>query len=157
MNNLGINKMTGLYLEDCKIGEIIKHEITKTVTENDNMMFSTMTYNTQPLHIDKQFSENTEWGKPLVNSFFTLGLVVGLGVVDTTHGTIVGNLGMLETEFPHPVFEGDTIHATTEILKVRESKTKKDRGIVEFLHKGYNQNEVMICYCHRKVMMYKKP
>lgn len=148
--------MTALFIEDCKIGTIIEHKITKTITQNDNMMFSTMTLNTQPLHIDKQFSQNTSWGKPIVNSFFTLGLVVGMGVVDTTHGTIVGNLGMKETEFPHPVFEGDTIHATTEIVSVRESKTKKDRGIVEFLHKGYNQDNVLICQCHRKVMMYKK-
>ena len=148
--------MAGLYLEDCKIGQIFNHEIRKTVTQNDNMMFSTMTLNSQPLHIDKQFSEKTIWGKPIVNSFFTLGLVVGIGVGETTHGTIIGNLGMLETSFPNPVFEGDTIHATTEILKARESKTKKDRGIVDFMHIGYNQDNLVICKCHRQVMMYRR-
>lgn len=145
-----------LYLQDCKTGTVIKHKITKTITESDNMLFSTMTLNSQPLHIDTHFSSKTQWKKPLVNSFFTLGLVVGLGVIDTTHGTIVGNLGMSDTQFPHPVFVGDTLRATTEIVNVRESKTKPDRGIVEFLHKGYNQNDVLICRCNRLVMMYKR-
>ncbi len=149
--------MAGLYLEEFQPGLVIRHRLTKTVTENDNMMFSTMTLNPQPLHIDFDFAAKSEWGKPLVNSLFTLGLMIGISVHDTTLGTLVGNLGMRETVFPNPVFHGDTIRVETEIVSVRESKSKPDRGIVEMEHRAFNQNGVLVARCLRQTMMLKRP
>jgi acyl dehydratase len=149
--------VAGLYLEEFEPGHIIRHRLTKTVTENDNMTFSTMTLNPQPLHIDFDFAAKSEWGKPLVNSLFTLGLMIGISVHDTTLGTLVGNLGMRETVFPNPVFHGDTIRVETEILSVRESKSKPDRGIVEMEHRAFNQNGVLVARCLRQTMMLKRP
>ena len=148
--------MAGLYLEEFVVGQVIRHQLTKTVTESDNMLFSTMTLNAQPLHIDFDFAARSEWGKPLVNSLFTLGLMIGISVHDTTLGTTIGNLGMTETIFPHPVFHGDTIRVETEIMSVRESKSKADRGIVEFEHRAYNQQGVLVAKCRRQAMMKKK-
>jgi acyl dehydratase len=149
--------MGGLYLEEFQPGHVIRHRLTKTVTEGDNMMFSTMTLNPQPLHIDFDFAARSEWGKPLANSLFTLGLMIGISVHDTTLGTLVGNLGMTDTTFPAPVFHGDTIRVETEILSVRESKSKPDRGIVEMEHRAYNQNGVLVARCVRQTMMLKRP
>jgi acyl dehydratase len=149
--------MAGLYLEEFQPGKIMRHTLTKTVTEGDNMMFSTMTLNPQPLHIDFDFAAKSEWGKPLVNSLFTLGLMIGISVHDTTLGTLVGNLGMSDTVFPHPVFHGDTLRVETEILSARESKSKPDRGIVEMEHRAYNQNGVLVARCVRQAMMLKRP
>lgn len=148
--------MAGLHLEEFVVGQVIRHQLTKTVTESDNMLFSAMTLNAQPLHIDFDFAARSEWGKPLVNSLFTLGLMIGISVHDTTLGTTIGNLGMTETIFPHPVFHGDTIRVETEIMSVRESKTKADRGIVEFEHRAYNQHGVLVAKCKRQAMMMKK-
>jgi acyl dehydratase len=150
-----IAAMTGLYLEQFSVGQIIRHTLTKTVTESDNMLFSVMTLNPQPLHIDFDFAAKSEWGKPLVNSLFTLGLMIGISVHDTTIGTTVANLGMSETVFPNPVFHGDTIRAETEVLSVRESKSKPDRGIVEFEHRAYNQHGVLVAKCTRQAMIKK--
>ena len=149
--------MAGLYLEEFQPGLVIRHRLTKTVTENDNMMFSTMTLNPQPLHIDFDFAAKSEWGKPLVNSLFTLGLMIGISVHDTTLGTIVANLGMTEVVFPHPVFHGDTMRVETEVVSVRESKSKPDRGIVEMEHRAFNQNGVLVARCLRQTMMLKRP
>lgn len=149
--------MAGLYFDAFEVGQRFEHELRKTVTESDNMLFSTMTLNPQPLHIDRHFSEGTEWGQPLVNSIFTLGLVIGISVGETTLGTTIGNLGMSETTFPHPVFQGDTIHVVTEVAAVRASKSKPDRGIVDFVHHGYNQQDVLICKCRRQAMMRRGP
>ncbi|WP_274629533.1 MaoC family dehydratase [Arvimicrobium flavum] len=148
--------MPGLYLEEFIVGQVIKHPLRKTVTESDNMLFSVMTLNTQPLHIDFEAAAQSEWGKPLVNSLFTLGLMIGISVNDTTVGTIVANLGMTETVFPHPVFHGDTISVETEIKSVRESKSKDDRGIVEMEHRAFNQNGVLVARCLRQTMVKKK-
>lgn len=148
--------MAGRYLEEFEPGEIIRHELTKSVTESDNMMFSVMTMNPQPLHIDFAFAEKSEWGKPLVNSLFTLGLMIGISVHDTTLGTIVANLGMTETNFPHPVFHGDTIRVETEVKSVRKSRSKPDRGIVEFEHRAYNQHGDLVARCLRQTMVFKK-
>nr|WP_269929907.1 MaoC family dehydratase [Aminobacter sp. HY435] len=148
--------MAGLYLDEFVVGQVIRHQLTKTVTESDNMFFSTMTLNPQPLHIDFDFAARSEWGKPLVNSLFTLGLMIGISVHDTTLGTTVGNLGMTETTFPHPVFHGDTIRVETEVLSVRESKSKPDRGIAEFEHRAYNQDGALVAKCRRQAMMLKK-
>lgn len=149
--------MAGLFLEDFAAGQVFKHGLTKTVTESDNMFFSVMTLNPQPLHIDFDFASKTEWGKPLVNSLFTLGLMIGISVHDTTLGTTIANLGMTDTVFPHPVFHGDTIRVETEVKSVRESKSKNDRGIVEFEHRAYNQNGVLVAKTTRQAMLRKKP
>jgi len=148
--------MPGLYLEEFQPGHVFRHGLTKTVTESDNMLFSTMTLNPQPLHIDFDFASKSEWGKPLVNSLFTLGLMIGISVHDTTLGTTVANLGMRETTFPHPVFHGDTIHAETEVVSVRASRSKPDRGIVEFEHRAFNQHGELVARCTRQAMIMKK-
>lgn len=147
--------MAGLYLEEFRPGQVFRHTLTKTVTEGDNMLFSTMTLNPQPLHIDFDFAARSEWGRPLVNSLFTLGLMIGISVHDTTIGTTVANLGMKETSFPHPVFHGDTIRVETEVVSVRESKSKPDRGIVEFDHRAYNQHGDLVAKCTRQAMIMK--
>ena len=149
--------MPGLYLEEFVVGQVIRHPLRRSVTEADNMFFSTMTLNTQPLHIDFDYASKTEWGKPLVNSLFTLGLMIGISVHDTTLGTLVGNLGMTNTVFPHPVFHGDTLRVETEIISVRESKSKPDRGIIEMEHRAYNQNGVLVAKTTRQTMTLKKP
>ncbi|MCB1381819.1 MAG: MaoC family dehydratase [Notoacmeibacter sp.] len=148
--------MAGLYLEECEPGLVIRHALRRSVTENDNMMFSLMTLNPQPLHIDFDFAAKSEWGKPLVNSLFTLGLMIGISVHETTLGTLVGNLGMTETTFPHPVFHGDTIRVETEVKSVRVSKSRADRGIVEFEHRAYNQHDQLVARCVRQTMILKK-
>jgi acyl dehydratase len=149
--------MAGLYLEEFKVGHVFQHTLRKTVTESDNMLFSVMTLNPQPLHIDFDFASKTEWGKPLVNSLFTLGLMIGISVNDITVGTTVANLGMTNTMFPHPVFHGDTIRVETIVISVRESKSKPDRGIVELEHRAYNQDGALVAKCTRQAMMRKKP
>ncbi len=149
--------MAGLYLEDFEVGHVIQHPLRRTVTETDNILFSTMTLNPQPLHIDFDFCAKTEWGQPLVNSLFTLGLMIGISVNDTTVGTTIANLGMSETIFPHPLFHGDTVHVETEILSVRESKSKPDRGIVELEHRAFNQEDVLVAKCTRQAMIIKRP
>jgi acyl dehydratase len=144
----------GRYLEDFTVGEVVKHRLTRTVTQMDNMLFSNMTLNPQPLHIDADFcAKETEWGKPLMNSLFTLGLLIGISVNDTTVGTTIANLGMSDVKFPAPLFEGDTIHCTTEIMAVRESKSRTDAGIVDFLHKAYNQDGKLVAECRRQAFM----
>ena len=149
--------MAGLYFEEFEIGKVYEHPITRTVTEMDNVLFTALTHNPQPLHLDAHFAAKTEWGRPLVNSLFTLGLMIGIAVNDITVGTTVANLGMKETVFPHPVFHGDTIRVETTVVSTRESKSKPDRGIVEFEHRAYNQNDVLVARCVRQAMMLKKP
>ena len=148
--------MAGLYLEEFVVGQVIRHALTRTVTESDNVLFSVMTMNPQPLHIDFDFAAKSEWGKPLVNSLFTLGLMIGISVHDTTLGTTIANLGMTETVFPHPLFHGDTVHVETEVVSVRESKSRPDRGIVEFEHRAFNQNGALVAKCRRQAMIMKK-
>ncbi len=149
--------MPGLYLQEFTVGQVFEHSLRRTITESDNMLFSNMTLNPQPLHIDFDFAAGTEWGKPLVNSLFTLGLMIGISVNDTTIGTTIGNLGMTDVVFPHPLFHGDTLRVETEVVSVRESKSKPDRGIVEFEHRGFNQDGVLVARCRRQAMMRKKP
>jgi acyl dehydratase len=120
----------------------------------DNMLFSNMTLNPQPLHIDRHFCEQeTEWGQPLMNSLFTLGLMIGISVNDLTVGTTIANLGMHEVKFPHPLFEGDTVHCSTEILGKRESKSRKGAGIVELHHRAYNQDNKLVAECRRQAFI----
>jgi acyl dehydratase len=150
-------RVAGLYLEEFTIGQVVRHVLTRTVTESDNVLFSVMTMNPQPLHIDFDFAAKTEWGKPLVNSLFTLGLMIGISVHETTLGTTIANLGMTETVFPHPVFHGDTIRVETTVVGVRESKSKPDRGIVEFEHSAFNQHGTLVAKCRRQAMIRKRP
>ena len=148
--------MPGLYLEDFQVGHVFRHQLRKSITESDNVLFSVMTLNPQPLHIDFDFAAKTEWGRPLVNSLFTLGLMIGISVNDITVGTTVANLGMKDTVFPHPLFHGDTVRVETTVISVRESKSKADRGIVEMEHRAYNQDDVLVAKCLRQAMMMKR-
>lgn len=149
--------MAGLYFEEFEVGRIFKHELRRTLSEMDNVMFSSLTLNPQPLHLDEEFAKGTMYGQRLVNSIFTLGLVVGIAVMDTTLGTTLGNLGMDETKFPKPVFHGDTLHAETEVVDKRVSKSRTDSGIVFFMHRGYNQRDEVVCTCKRVGLMMKRP
>jgi acyl dehydratase len=149
--------MAGLYYEEFSVGQEFAHPWTRTVTEMDNTLFSALTMNVQPLHIDAAFSAGTEFGQRLVNSIFTLGLIIGISVNDTTIGTTVGNLGFSETKFPKPVFHGDTLRARSKVLTMRESKSRPDVGIVEFEHTGWNQRDEMVVLCRRQAMMRKRP
>ena len=149
--------MAGLYFDDLEIGQRFEHSIRRTVTETDNILFSALTYNPQPLHIDRHFSEASEWGRPLMNSLFTLGLMIGISVNDTTLGTIVANLGMTEVRFPHPLFQGDTVSVTSEVMAKRVSRSRPDAGIIEFEHKAFNQNGDMVAVCRRQVFVRMKP
>jgi len=148
--------MSGKFFEELEVGQIFKHQPGRTITEMDNVLFSTLTMNPQPLHLDQEFAKKSEFGRPLVNSIFTLGLVVGLSVGDTTLGTTVGNLGFEKVEFPKPVFHGDTIHAETEVVDRRESKSRPQWGIVTFEHRGRNQRDEIVCRCRRAAMMRRK-
>ena len=149
--------MAGKYFEELQVDAVFEHQPHRTITETDNYLFTTMTHNPQPLHIDAEFAKTTQHGQIIVNSLFTLGLVIGLSVADTTLGTTIGNLGMDKTEFPNPVLIGDTIRVTTRIVEKRKSKTKPDRGIVWFQHTGTNQRDEIVCECLRKGMMLRKP
>lgn len=149
--------MAGLWFEQFEVGMTFEHEIRRTVTESDNMLFSAMTYNPAQLHIDHAYAAQTEFGQPLVNSLFTLGLVIGLSVQDTTLGTTVANLGMEATSFPKPVFHGDTIRARTRVLEVRGSKSRPGEGIVKFEHEGVNQRDEVVCRTVRSALMKRAP
>ncbi|MBV1702038.1 MAG: MaoC family dehydratase [Hyphomicrobiales bacterium] len=147
-----------MYFEDFIAGEVVEHRLTRTVTQMDNMLFSNMTLNPQPLHIDAHFCETeTQWGKPLMNSLFTLGLMIGISVNDLTVGTTIANLGMRDVKFPNPLFEGDTVHCSTLILGKRESKSRNDAGIVDFLHKAFKQDGTLVAECNRQAFMLKRP
>ena len=147
--------MSGLYYEEFDVGMEFNHPLTRTVTEMDNIMFCAMTHNPQPLHLDEEFAKTTFYGQRIVNSLFTLGLVIGITVADTTLGTTLGNLGMTDIRFKNPVHHGDTIHVITRIKKMRQSKSRPDSGIVTFEHIGYNQRNEEIAYCIRTGLMKK--
>jgi acyl dehydratase len=149
--------MAGMWLEECEPGLVVHHAVRRTVTEMDNTLFSTLTMNPQPLHLDAAFSAETEFGQRLVNSLFTLGLVVGIAVYELTLGTTVANLGFDSIEFPAPVFHGDTVHVETEIVSRRNSKSRPDNGIVTFEHRGFNQHDVLIARCVRNALMRRRP
>jgi acyl dehydratase len=149
--------MPGLYYEQFTVGMVFDHPWTRTVTETDNVLFSSMTMNPQPLHLDAHFAATTEFGRPLVNSLFTLGLMIGISVNDTTLGTTIANLGMTDVGFPKPVFYGDTIHVRTKVLALRESRSRPEVGIVEFEHTAFNQNNEMVAICKRHAMMKRLP
>lgn len=149
--------MAGKYFEELDVDMTFEHQPSRTVTETDNLLFTALTLNPQPLHLDAEFAASTQHGQILVNSIFTLGLVVGLSVGDTTLGTTLGNLGFDRTTFPNPVFIGDTISVRSRVVDRRESRTKPDRGIVTFEHEGINQRGETVCSCIRGAMMMKRP
>jgi acyl dehydratase len=148
--------MAGMYYEDLVPGIKIDHAIRRTITEMDNTLYSALTYNCAPLHIDAEYSKGTIYGQRIVNSMFLLGLVTGVTVIDTTIGTTLGNLGFEEIAFPKPVFHGDTIHVQTEILSRRESKKRQDSGIVFFQHVAFNQHDEIVCTMKRAGLMLKR-
>jgi acyl dehydratase len=148
----------GLYFEDFEVGRMFRHRLTRTVSQMDNLLFSSLTLNPQPLHIDAHFcATETEWGRPLMNSLFTLGLLIGISVNDTTLGTTIANLGMSEVKFPAPLFEGDTVSATTEVTAKRESRSRPDAGVVEFLHCAFKQDGTLVAECRRAAFMRRRP
>jgi hypothetical protein len=149
--------MAGIWFDEFTVGQVFRHEIRKTVLDYENSMFSSLTYNPAQIHIDHAYCATTEFGKPLMNSIFTLGLVIGLSVQDTTLGTTVANLGMTDTTFPKPVFAGDTIRSETRVLELRESKSRPTQGIVTFEHIGLNQHDEIVCRTVRNALMLKKP
>jgi acyl dehydratase len=149
--------MAGLWFEEFSVGQVFDHALRRTVTETDNLMISALTHNPAPLHLDAEYMKGTEYGRILVNSCFTLGLMVGVSVGDTTQGTAVANLGWDEVRFPAPVFIGDTLRVETEVIDVRESKSRPDQGIVTFAQRAYNQDGTLVAQCKRASLQRKRP
>lgn len=147
----------GRYFDELNIGDVYPHAIHRTVTETDNLLFSTLTHNTQPLHLDEEFAKGEMFGRRLVNSIYTLGFAVGVGVTELTLGTTLGNLGFGQIDFPKPVFIGDTLRSETTVVDKRESKSRPDAGIVEFETRGYNQRDEVVVIARRKAYMKKMP
>lgn len=149
--------MSGRWYEELEPGTTVTHAVTRTITESDNVLFTCLTMNPQPLHLDEEFASQTEFGRRLVNSLFTLGVLVGITVYDLTLGTTVANLGFSLVEFPSPMFHGDTLRAETTVLDARGSKSRPNAGIVAFEHRGYNQHGDLTARCHRQAMMLRRP
>ena len=149
--------MAGLYFEQFEVGHVFVHDIRRTLTDTDNLMINCMTHNPAAVHLDVEYAKTTEFGKPLMNSVFTLGLMVGISVGDTTLGTTVANLGWDEVRFPRPVFAGDTLRVQTKVLEKRESRSRPENGIVLLEHTAYNQRDELVATCKRSALMYKLP
>jgi acyl dehydratase len=149
--------MAGRYFDEWKIGDRVSHSITRTVTETDNVLITTLTHNPQPLHLDYEAAAQTEFGKPLVNSCFTFSLLVGISVHDTTLGVLVANLGFDKVRLPKPVFAGDTLRCESECLELRESKSRSNAGIVTWAHRASNQRGELVCEMTRTALIEKKP
>lgn len=150
--------MPGLWFEEFQVGQVFRHAMRRTITESDNTWFSAITHNPAALHLDEEYCRTqTEFGTRIVNSAFTLGLMVGISVGDTTLGTTVANLGWDEVRFPKPLFHGDTIRVESEVLSKRESRSRPGQGIVEFAHRAFNQHEVLVAHCRRSALMLGRP
>lgn len=149
--------MAGRYFEDWQVGDHVAHALSRTVTETDNVLISTLTHNPQPMHLDHDHASQSEFGMPLVNSVFTFGLMIGVSVADTTMGTLVANLGYDALKFPNPVFIGDTLRSETECIASRESKSRPNAGIVTWAHRSFNQRGEVVCECTRTALLLKKP
>jgi acyl dehydratase len=148
--------MSGMYFEEFSIGQIFDHAIRRTITETDNVLLTTMTHNPAALHLDAEYMKTTEFGRPLINSCLTLSLMVGISVGDTTNRTAVANLGWDEVRFPKPLFCGDTIRVETEVLELRDSRSRPDNGIVVFAHRAFNQDDDLVGECKRTALMLRK-
>lgn len=149
--------MAGLWFDELEVGQRFDHAIRRTVTETDNLLVSTLTHNPAQLHLDAEYMKGTEYGRIIVNSTFTLGLMVGVSVGDTTLGTAIANLGWDEVRFPRPVFVGDTLRIETEVAELRESKSRPDAGIVTFVHRAFNQAGELVASCRRSGLQRKRP
>ena len=149
--------MTGRFFEQWQIGDSVAHAVTRTVTETDNVLISALTHNPQPMHLDHEVAAASEFGRPLVNSIYTFGLMVGVSVSDTTLGTLIANLGYDELTFPAPVFVGDTLRSESHVLALRESKSRPNAGIVTWEHKSFNQRDELVCRCTRSALILRKP
>ena len=149
--------MAGKYFDEFTVGDVFHHQPGRTVTETDNLLFSALTMNPAAIHLDAEYSKGTPFGQRIVNSVFTLGLLVGLSVYDTTYGTTLGNLGWEEVRFPRPVLIGDTLHVHTTVLSKRESQSRQDSGVVVFEHRGFNQRDEEVASCRRVALMLKRP
>ena len=149
--------MAGLWFEEFEEGMVFNHEWSRTITETDNIWFSLLTMNVQPLHVDSHYAAKTEWGKPLVNSLFTLGLLIGMTVNDTTLNTTLANLGMSDVKFPKPLFPGDSVKVRTIVRSKRNSKSRPNEGIVNFYHEMTNQNGEVVATCERAALMRRRP
>ena len=150
--------MPGVWFDELSLGQVFRHPIRRTVTETDNVLFSALTHNPAQLHLDEEYCRTeTEFGARIVNSCFTLGLMVGISVGDTTLGTAVANLGWDEVRFPKPLFHGDTVRVETEVLELRPSKSRPDQGIVVFAHRAFNQHGDLVASCRRSGLQRKRP
>jgi acyl dehydratase len=149
--------MPGRFFNEWQVGDRVAHTITRTVTETDNVLISTLTHNPQPMHLDREVAAQSEFGQPLVNSVFTFGLMIGVSVADTTLGTLVANLGYDKLLFPNPVFVGDTLRSESECIAVRESKSRPTAGIVTWAHRSFNQRDELVCECTRTALLLKNP
>ena len=149
--------MPGRYFDEWQVGDRIEHSVRRTVTETDNVLISILTHNPQPLHLDYEAAAQSEFGRPLVNSVFTFGLMIGVSVEDTTLGTLIANLGYDALRFPKPVFVGDTLHCESECIAVRESKSRPNAGIVSWAHRSFNQRNELVCECTRSALLLKSP
>jgi acyl dehydratase len=150
--------MAGLFFEEFFVGQTFKHQLRRTLTEMDNVLFTAMTHNPAALHLDEEYCRtNSEFKTRIMNSSFTLGLMVGISVGDTTLGTTVGNLGWDEVRFPRPLFHGDTVRVESEVLECRESKSRPQNGIIIFAHRMFNQKDELVAHCKRSALMLRKP
>jgi len=149
--------MPGRYFDEWQVGDTVAHAVRRTVTETDNVLVTTLTHNPQPLHLDHEAAARSEFGRPLVNSIFTFGLMIGVSVEDTTLGTLVANLGYDAVKFPNPVFAGDTLRSESECIAVRGSNSRPNAGIVTWAHRSFNQRDELVCECTRTALLLKKP
>ncbi len=149
--------MAGRYFDQWQVGDKVAHEVTRTVTETDNVLICALTHNPQPMHLDHEVAAASEYGKPLVNSIFTFGLMIGVSVADTTLGTLVANLGYDKLVFPNPVFAGDTLRSESECIAARASKSRANAGIVTWAHRSFNQRGDKVCECTRSALIRRSP
>lgn len=155
--NEDLARPAGRYFEELPVGTVIKHRIRRTVTESDNILFTTLTMNPQPLHLDFDYASKTEFGQPLFNSMMTLSLLVGISVHELSLGTLVANLGLTDVIFPKPVFHGDTIHVESEVIEARASKSRPKQGLVTVEHRAYNQRDELVAQCKRTMLFQRQP
>lgn len=155
--NEDLERPQGRWFEELPVGTVIRHRIRRTVTESDNILFTTLTMNPQPLHLDFEAAAHSEFGRPLFNSMMTLSVLVGLSVHELSLGTLVANLGLTDVTFPRPVFHGDTLRAESEVVEARESRSRPTQGVVTVQHRAYNQHGEVVAQCFRTMLMQRRP
>ncbi|SEI64251.1 Acyl dehydratase [Deinococcus reticulitermitis] len=157
MTTTEMDRPAGRYFEELPVGTVIRHRLRRTVTEADNILFTTLTMNPQPLHLDFEFAAQSEFGRPLFNSMMTLALLVGISVHELSLGTLVANLGLTDVVFPKPVFHGDTLRVESEVIQARESRSRPDQGLVTVEHRAYNQRGELVAQCKRTMLFHRQP